>query len=175
MDFDRYAVLIHRNTPIPTLMSKTFHTMFDGQTTVQIEAFQGDQVVASENSFVGSFSLEELPKNLPMGSEIDVTFAYDLNGVVEVSARDRTSGKTEKSRFDVNRHVEAPSGSAHADREKCKKILKSARRKLEKMDSDADIWKEIDQKAGLLEKALKTDGEDALKLALELAETIAGI
>ena len=175
MDFDRYAVIIHRNTPIPTSMSKTFHTMVDRQQSAQIEAFQGDQEVASENSFVGSFRLDKLPKNLPVGSEIDVTFAYDLNGIVEVSARDRKSGKTEKSRFDVNRSAEAPSHSGHADREKCEKILRSARRKLGKMDSDADLWKEIDQKAGLLEKALEKDGEDALNLARELAEMIAGI
>ncbi|OHD70335.1 MAG: hypothetical protein A2177_04040 [Spirochaetes bacterium RBG_13_68_11] len=175
MDFDHYAVIIHRNTPIPTTMGKTFHTMFDGQTAVQIEAFQGDQAVASENSFVGSFKLNELPKNLPMGSEIDVTFAHDLNGIVEVSARDRTSGKTEKSHFDVNRRAEAPSERGHADREKCEKILRSARRKLGKMDSDADVWKEIDRKAGLLEKALEKNGEGALALARELAEMIAGI
>ena len=174
MDFDRYAVIIHRNTPIPTSMSETFHTMVDGQKAVKIEAFQGERAVASENTSIGSFLLDELPKNLPMGSEIDVTFAYDLNGVVEVSARDRKSGKTEKSRFDVNRLAEVPSGGGRADREKCEKILRSARRKLGRIGGDSASWKEIDEKAGLLEKALENDREDALALALELAEMIAG-
>jgi molecular chaperone DnaK len=174
MDFDRYSVIIHRNTPIPTSMSKTFHTMYDGQEAVQIEAFQGERAVASENSSIGSFSLDELPKNLPMGAEIDVTFAYDLNGIVEVSARDRKSGKTEKSLFDVNRHAETPSGGGHADREKCEKILRSARRKLGRIGSDSESWKEIDEKAGLLEQALEKDGEDAMKIAMQLAELIAG-
>jgi len=174
MDFDRYAAIIHRNTPIPTSMSETFYTMVDGQKAVKIEAFQGELPVASENSSIGSFSLEELPKNLPMGSEIDVTFAYNLNGIVEVSARDRKSGKIATSRFDVNRPAEAPSGGGRADREKCEKILRSARRKLGRIGSDSESWKEIDEKAKLLEKALEGDGEDALKIAMQLAELIAG-
>jgi molecular chaperone DnaK len=141
---------------------------------VQIEAFHGERAVAFENSSIGSFRLDELPKNLPMGSEIDVTFAYDLNGIVEVSARDRKSGKTEKSRFDVNRRAEAPSGGGRADREKCEKILRSARRKLGRIASDSKSWKEIDKKAKLLEKALERDGENAMNIAMQLAELIAG-
>jgi len=124
---------------------------------------------------IGSFLLDDLPKNLPMGSEIDVTFAHDLNGIVEISARDRKSGKTEKSRFDVNRLSEVPPGADRADREKCERILRSARKKLGRIGDDAESRKEIEQKADLLEKSLAGDGDDALKLALELAEMIAGI
>ena len=175
MDFDRYAVIIHRNTPIPTSMSETFHTIAEGQSAVKVEAFQGERPAASANTFIGSFLLDDLPKNLPMGSEIDVTFSHDLNGIVEISARDRKSGKTEKSRFDVNRLSEVPSGARRVDREKCEKILRSARRKLDKISGDAESRKEIEHKADLLEKALARDGDDALKLALELAEIIAGM
>jgi molecular chaperone DnaK len=174
MDFDSYSVVIHRNTPIPTSMSETFHTMVHGQRAVQVEAFQGERPVASENTFIGSFLLEELPKNLPAGSEIDVTFTYDLNGIVEVSARDRRSGKAEKARFDVNRLSAVPSGGGSADREKCMKILRSARRKLGRAAGDTTLRKEIEGKVDLLEKALEGNGEDALEIAMELAQIIAG-
>jgi molecular chaperone DnaK len=187
MDFDHYSVIIHRNTPIPTTMGKTFHTIVDGQSTVEIEAFQGEQAAASLNTFIGSFKLADLPKKLPAGSEIDVTFEYNLNGIVEVGARDRTSGKTKKARFDVNRPEEVAAGpaisregrdrseAARADREKCRRILRSARKKLARIGDDAAPRKKIERKMEQLEKALEKEGGNPLELALELAELTAGI
>ncbi len=175
LDYDKYAVIIHRNTPIPTSMSETFHTLLSGQKSVKVEAFQGERPVASENMFIGSFLLDDLPKNLPAGSEIDVSFSYDLNGIVEVSARDRKSGKAEKSRFDVNRPPAVPATDGGADRQKCEKIIRSARKKLGRIGDDAGLRKQVEEKVELLEKALENDGEDSLRIALELAEIIAGI
>jgi molecular chaperone DnaK len=174
IDYDSYAVIIHRNTPIPASMSETFHTMVDGQKAVKIEAFQGEQPVAPDNTFIGSFILDKLPRNLPAGSEIDVTFSYDLNGVIEVSAQDRKSGKAETSRFDVNRLTEVPFEGGRSDRETCEKILRSAGRKLSRMGSDAEPRKEIEEKAKLLEGALEKGGEEAMTIALSLAELMAG-
>ena len=174
MDYDAYAVIIHRNTPIPAAMTETFHTMVDGQKAVKIEAFQGEQPAASGNTFIGSFLLDKLPRNLPAGSEIDVTFSYDLNGVIEVSAQDRKSGKAETSRFDVNRVTAVPSAGGRSDRETCEKILKSARRKLGRMGSHAESRREIEEKAKLLEQALENDAEETMTIALSLAELIAG-
>jgi len=174
LDYDRYAIVIHRNTPIPTSMSETFLTLVHGQRAVQIDAFQGEKPVASENTAIGSFQLGELPKNLPAGSEIDVSFTYNLNGIVEVTARDRRSGKSERAAFDVNRALTASDGVG-VEREKWEKILRSARRKLATLGADATARKEIEQKVTLLEEALANDGGHGAKIASELAAAIAGI
>jgi molecular chaperone DnaK len=174
LDYDRYAIVIHRNTPIPTSMSETFLTLVHGQRAVQIDAFQGEKPVASENTAIGSFQLGELPKNLPAGSEIDVSFTYNLNGIVEVTARDRRSGKSERAAFDVNRALTASDGVG-VEREKWEKILRSARRKLATLGADATARKEIEQKVTLLEEALANDGGNGAKIASELAAAIAGI
>jgi molecular chaperone DnaK len=174
LDYDRYAIVIHRNTPIPTSMSETFLTLVPGQRAVQIDAFQGEKPVASENAAIGSFQLGELPKNLPAGSEIDVSFTYNLNGIVEVTARDRRSGKSGRAAFDVNR-VPTASDGVGVGREKWEKILRSARRKLATLEADAAARKEIEQKVTLLEQALANDGGGGAKIASELAAAIAGI
>jgi molecular chaperone DnaK len=189
LDTDRYSVIIHKNTPIPTSMSETFHTIVDNQREARIDAFQGEDPVASKNTSIGSFLLEDLPKRLPAGSEIDVSFAYNLNGIVEVRARERTSGRMKAARFDVHR-IEAagigpmPEGEREPqdaegregmDREKCERILRSARRKISRLGGNPALRGDIERDAALLEQALNGRGGDASALAIQLAERIAGI
>jgi molecular chaperone DnaK len=100
---DYYSIVIHRNTPVPASMTKTFYTLHDGQNAVNIDVYQGEDPRIAENAFLGSFSVENLPKKLKADSEIEVTFDYNLNGIVEVRALEPQSGRSEKLRLDVNR------------------------------------------------------------------------
>jgi molecular chaperone DnaK len=90
------AVLVPRNTTIPTQVSRTFSTASDNQTTVEVHVLQGESAVARENRTLGRFDLEGI-RTAPMGVPvIDVTFEIDVNGIVQVSARDRDTGKSQK-------------------------------------------------------------------------------
>jgi len=103
MNDDHYSIIIHRNTPIPTEMTQTYHTVAKNQQAITIEAYQGEDPIATKNTFIGSFSMDKLPKRLPQGSEIDVTFEYNLDGVVEVMATERRSGTQQKMQVDIHR------------------------------------------------------------------------
>merc|ERR1712212_825097 len=85
--------LIQRNTTIPTRKSQVFSTAADGQTQVEIKVHQGEREMALDNKMLGQFSLVGIPP-APRGvPQIEVTFDIDANGIVNVSARDKASGK----------------------------------------------------------------------------------
>ncbi|PSP82896.1 molecular chaperone DnaK, partial [Halobacteriales archaeon QH_8_68_33] len=87
--------LIEKNTTIPTEESKVFTTAADNQTQVQIRVFQGEREIAEENELLGEFALRGIPP-APAGTpQIEVTFAIDENGIVNVSAEDKGSGNQE--------------------------------------------------------------------------------
>ncbi len=89
------AVVIARNTTIPTEAMRTFTTATDGQTSVEVHVVQGEADKARANDSLGRFDLDGI-KAAPAGSpQIDVTFAIDLNGMVKVSARDRATGRSQ--------------------------------------------------------------------------------
>jgi molecular chaperone DnaK len=109
-----FSVIIHRNTPIPTEMTQTYHTVVKNQQVITIDAYQGEDPIATKNTFIGSFTMDKLPKRLPEGSEVDVTFEYNLNGVVEVMATERKSGTQQKMQVDIHRlqKIEPPGGAS---------------------------------------------------------------
>ncbi len=89
------TTLIERNTTIPTRKSETFSTAADGQTQVEIHVLQGERPRASDNRTLGKFHLVGLPP-APRGvPQIEVTFDIDANGIVNVSAKDRATGKSQ--------------------------------------------------------------------------------
>ncbi len=88
--------LIERNTTIPTKKSEVFSTAADGQTSVEIKVLQGEREMAGDNKLLGVFSLVGIPpapRGLP---QIEVTFDIDANGIMNVSAKDRGTGKEQK-------------------------------------------------------------------------------
>jgi molecular chaperone DnaK len=88
--------LIERNTTIPTKKSEVFSTASDGQTSVEIKVLQGEREMAGDNKLLGVFSLVGIPpapRGLP---QIEVTFDIDANGILNVSAKDRGTGKEQK-------------------------------------------------------------------------------
>uniref|UniRef100_A0A5K3EV27 Stress-70 protein, mitochondrial n=1 Tax=Mesocestoides corti TaxID=53468 RepID=A0A5K3EV27_MESCO len=91
-----FTKLINRNTTIPTKKSQVFSTAADGQTQVEIKVFQGEREMAADNKLLGRFSLVGIPP-APRGvPQIEVTFDIDANGIVNVSARDKGTGKEQQ-------------------------------------------------------------------------------
>ena len=90
------TVLIPRNTTIPTSRTETFTTAADGQTSVEVHVLQGERPLASENKSLGRFILDGIlpaPRGVP---QIEVTFDIDANGILNVSARDKATGKEQR-------------------------------------------------------------------------------
>jgi len=91
-----FTKLIGRNTTIPTKKSQVFSTAADGQTQVEIKVFQGEREMAQDNKLLGQFQLIGIPP-APRGvPQIEVTFDIDANGIVNVSARDKGTGKEQQ-------------------------------------------------------------------------------
>ncbi|CAL8090991.1 unnamed protein product [Calicophoron daubneyi] len=91
-----FTKLINRNTTIPTKKSQIFSTAADGQTQVEIKVYQGEREMANDNKLLGQFSLVGIPP-APRGvPQIEVTFDIDANGIVNVSARDKGTGKEQQ-------------------------------------------------------------------------------
>merc|ERR1712095_76648 len=88
-----FTKLIGRNTTIPTKKSQVFSTAADGQTQVEIKVHQGERAMAADNKMLGQFQLVGIPP-APRGvPQVEVTFDIDANGIVNVSARDKGTGK----------------------------------------------------------------------------------
>ncbi|XFA73170.1 molecular chaperone DnaK [Thermosynechococcaceae cyanobacterium Okahandja] len=123
--------IIPRNTTIPTKKSEVFSTAVDGQTNVEIHVLQGEREMASDNKSLGTFRLDGIPP-APRGvPQIEVTFDIDANGILNVKARDKGTGKEQSisitgastlPKEDVERMVREAEMNAAADKEKREKI-----------------------------------------------------
>ena len=87
----KFIPLIRKNTPLPTRKSEAFQTMVDGQSTIEVRVFQGEDPDALNNTEIGDFHVEGL-SDVPAGNPIVLTFALDLNGILQVSAREKNTG-----------------------------------------------------------------------------------
>jgi molecular chaperone DnaK len=122
-----FEKLIERNSTIPTKNTKVFTTVADNQSVVEIHVLQGEREVSGENKSLGRFELVGIPA-APRGvPQIEVSFAIDSNGIVNVSARDLATGKAQGiqinpagglSQADIDRIINEASSFAEADRQR---------------------------------------------------------
>ena len=134
-----FTRLIESNTTIPTKKSETFSTAADSQTSVEIHVLQGERPMANQNRTIGRFHLDGIPP-APRGiPQIEVTFDIDANGILNVSAKDKATGKTQNIR------IEASSGLTEDE--------------IKKMKQEAEANAEADKKAKEeIEKINHADG-----------------
>ena len=119
------TVLVERNTTIPTSKSQVFSTAADNQPSVEIKVFQGDREFAKDNRLLGNFVLSDIPA-APRGTpQIEVSFDIDANGILNVRAKDKGTGKEQSIRIEAN--------SGLSDEE------------VERMRAEAEANKEADQ------------------------------
>jgi len=129
-----FTRLIERNTTIPTRKSQIFSTADDNQTAVTIRVFQGEREMAADNKMLGQFDLVGIPP-APRGMpQVEVTFDIDANGIVNVSARDKATGKEQQIRIQASgglapQEIEkmVKEAQAHAAEDKKRKELVEAR------------------------------------------------
>jgi len=162
--------LIERNTTIPTQRSQTFSTAADNQTQVEIHITQGERAMASDNKSLGRFILDSIapaPRGMP---QVEVTFDVDANGILNVTAKDKATGKEQSIR------IEASSGLSDADIEKMQSDAKEHEKEDQEKRDIAEAKNIAEQMVYTAEKAL-TDhkdkvGEDIQKEVQEKIEEL---
>jgi molecular chaperone DnaK len=126
-----FTRLIDRNTTIPTRKGQTFSTAEDNQTAVTIRVFQGEREMAADNKLLGQFDLVGLPPAQRGMPQVEVTFDIDANGIVNVSAKDKATGKEQQIRIqasgglsdaDIELMVQDAEANADADKERRAKV-----------------------------------------------------
>ncbi|MCK6624582.1 MAG: molecular chaperone DnaK [Anaerolineae bacterium] len=179
--------LIERNTTIPTKKSEIFSTADDNQTAVDIHILQGERPMAADNMTLGRFRLEGIPP-APRGvPQIEVTFDIDANGILNVSAKDKATGKEQRititastnlNKNDIERMVQEAEKNAEADRERkaliearnlADNLVYQAEKSLRELGDKADavIKAEVESKVADVKKALEGDDKGRIVSASE--------
>jgi len=126
-----FTRLIDRNTTIPTRKSQIFSTAEDNQTAVTIRVFQGEREMAADNKLLGQFDLIGIPPSVRGMPQVEVTFDIDANGIVNVSAKDKATGKEQQIRIqasgglsdeDIDRMVQEAEVNAEEDKKRREEV-----------------------------------------------------
>ncbi|MDX1613333.1 MAG: molecular chaperone DnaK [Candidatus Promineifilaceae bacterium] len=177
------TTLIPRNTTIPTRKSEVFSTAEDGQTAVDIHVLQGERPMAGDNHTLGVFRLEGIPA-APRGvPQIEVTFDIDANGILNVSATDKATGKSQQititattnlTEEDVDRMVKEAEQHATADQQRreliearntADHVIYQTEKNLENLNGQApaELRQELEQKLEQLKEAAQGDDVNSIR------------
>ena len=195
-----FTRLIDKNTTIPTKKSQIFSTAEDNQSAVTIRVFQGEREMATDNKLLGQFDLVGIPPAARGMPQIEVTFDIDANGIVNVSAKDKATGKEQQIRIqasgglseeDIERMVKEAEENAEADKKKreivdarnqadslvneTEKNLKEHSNKVpesdkNKIEADIEELKKVKDSDNL--EAIKSKTEELVQSSLKLGEAI---
>jgi molecular chaperone DnaK len=161
------TALIKRNTTIPTSHTEMFTTAADNQTSVEIHVIQGERSMASDNKSIGRFNLDGVapaPRGLP---QIDVRFDIDANGILSVSAKDKTTGKEQRITITASSGLSTEEkdrlikeAEAHAEEDAQRRELIEARNQADSAAYQAD--KTLQEHGERISGELKTEVQDAV-------------
>lgn len=179
--------LIERNSTIPTRKSEVFSTAEDSQTAVDIHILQGERAMAGDNMTLGKFRLEGIPP-APRGiPQVEVTFDIDANGILNVSAKDKATGKEQKititastnlNKGEIDRMVRESESNAEADRERkalieaknlADNLVYQSEKTIRELGDkvDATLKAEVEAKAADVKKALESNDKGRIVSASE--------
>ena len=183
--------MIPKNTTVPTAKSQVFSTAADNQTSVEVHVLQGERPMAGDNKTLAKFILDGIPPS-PRGiPQVEVTFDIDANGILNVSAKDKASGKVQSVKVEASSNLSKEEieklkkeAAEHAVEDEKKKALIETRNQAEstiylteKAIKDAgdklpaDIKAGVDEKLEALKKVKDTEDEPAIKAAIEALST----
>ena len=164
-----FTKLIERNTTVPTKKSQVFSTAEDNQNAVTIRVFQGEREMAADNKLLGQFDLVGIPP-APRGTpQIEVTFDIDANGIVNVSAKDKSTGKEQQIK------IQASGGLSDDEIDKMVKDAEANAETDKKKREEVDVKNQADSLVFQVEKNIKEHGdkispEDKSKIEADLKD-----
>ncbi|WP_072622658.1 molecular chaperone DnaK [Spirulina major] len=166
--------IIPRNTTIPTKKSEVFSTAVDGQTNVEIHVLQGEREMSKDNKSLGTFRLDGIPPAARGVPQIEVTFDIDANGILNVTAKDKGTGKEQSISItgastlpdtEVDRMVKEAEANAASDKERREKIDR-------KNQADTLVYQAEKQLTELGDKVPAAEKEKAEALLKDLREAV---
>jgi molecular chaperone DnaK len=174
------AKLIQKNTTIPTKASQIFSTADDNQPAVTIKCFQGERELVQHNKLLGEFNLEGInpaPRGMP---QIEVTLDIDANGIMHVSAKDKTTGKENKitiksdsglTKEEIERMVQEAEVNAEEDKKRKELIetrnmaeaqIHSIRKDMSEVEVEQEIKDKVEEAINSVDAAIVTEDKDAI-------------
>lgn len=185
---DKYDILIPRNITIPVSKTKKYQTSVDNQKYADIHVYQGEREIASENTLLGEFTIGEIPRGKAGKQDVEVTFSYDLNGILQVSGLIVSTGQEASIEINMKdtesaKNIDVSEWELSPNARKVRSTIRKAERLKHKLEENEGIWEEqgdlseleqliYDLKVCLIEQEDADDMEEIEELEEELLDKI---